>query len=57
MFPLRKDYTRRLMLGAGFQRVDTYGDFQETCADEKPDFFIHVAEKLYVEDTKDGGAK
>ncbi len=45
------------MLGAGFQRVDTYGDFQETCADEKPDFFIHVAEKLYVEDTKDGGAK
>ncbi len=47
MFPLRKDYTRRLMHEVGFQRVETYGDFQETYRDEEPDFFIHVAEKCY----------
>ena len=45
MFPLRKEYTRSLMVDAGFQRIDTYGDFQETYADYDPDFFIHVAEK------------
>ena len=45
MFPLRKEYTRSLMMDAGFQRIDTYGDFQETYADYDPDFFIHVAEK------------
>jgi SAM-dependent methyltransferase len=45
MFPLRKEYTRSLMMEAGFQRIDTYGDFQETYADYDPDFFIHVAEK------------
>ncbi len=55
MFPLRRDYTRRIMLEAGFQRVDTYGDFQETYTDEKPDFFIHIAEKLYIEDEEDQG--
>lgn len=49
MFPLRKDYTRRLMREVGFQRVETYGDFQSTYRDGDPDFFIHVAEKLYVE--------
>lgn len=47
MFPLRKDYTRRLMEEVGFQRVDTYGDFQETFREQDPDFFIHVAEKHY----------
>ncbi len=47
MFPLRKDYTRQLMTQVGFQRVDTYGDFQHTYRDEQPDFFIHVAEKEY----------
>ena len=47
MFPLRKDYTRRLMHEVGFQRIETYGDFQETYRDEQPDFFIHVAEKQY----------
>ncbi len=45
MFPLRKEYTRSLMRDAGFQHIDTYGDFQETYADYDPDFFIHVAEK------------
>jgi SAM-dependent methyltransferase len=50
MFPLRKEYTRRLMHEVGFQRIETYGDFQETYRDAEPDFFIHVAEKHYVED-------
>jgi glycine/sarcosine N-methyltransferase len=50
MFPLRKDYTRRLLGEVGFQRVDTFGDFQETYREEDPDFFIHVAEKYYHED-------
>ncbi|MBK1788442.1 glycine/sarcosine N-methyltransferase [Prauserella cavernicola] len=49
MFPLRKDYTRTLLREVGFQRVETFGDFQETVSAEDPDFFIHVAEKRYVE--------
>ena len=32
---------------AGFQKVTTYGDFQETYHDSEPDFLIHVAEKAY----------
>jgi SAM-dependent methyltransferase len=47
MFPLRKKYVRRLMADASFQRMKTYGDFQETFDDHEPDFFIHVAEKAY----------
>lgn len=47
MFPLRKDYTRRLMSDVGFQRIETYGDFQHTYRGEQPDFFVHVAEKEY----------
>ncbi len=47
MYPLRKDYTRKLMREVGFQQVHTYGDFQETYREEDPDFFVHVAEKLY----------
>jgi glycine/sarcosine N-methyltransferase len=47
MFPLRKDYVRNLMCEVGFQRVKTYGDFQETYHTDEPDFFIHVAEKSY----------
>ena len=47
MFPLRKDYTRRLMHEVGFQHVDTYGDFQSTYSDDEPDFFVHIAEKAY----------
>lgn len=49
MFPLRKDYTRRLLREVGFQRVSTYGDFQETFRDHDPDFLVHVAEKSYGE--------
>ncbi|CAM3808783.1 hypothetical protein GCM10009799_07000 [Nocardiopsis rhodophaea] len=52
MFPLRKNYTRRLMREVGFQRIDTYGDFQETHQGEDPDFFIHIAEKAYYEDDR-----
>jgi len=45
MCPIRKNYVRRLISEAGFERVRTYGDFQETYQEEEPDFFIHVAEK------------
>jgi len=48
MFPLRKNYVRRLMKEVGFQRVTTYGDFQETYREKEPDFFVHVAEKKYI---------
>ncbi|MEX2616526.1 MAG: class I SAM-dependent methyltransferase [Alphaproteobacteria bacterium] len=45
MFPLRKAYLRGLITEVGFQKVKTYGDFQETYQEDDPDFFIHVAEK------------
>lgn len=48
MFPLRKNYLRGLLNDAGFQTVETYGDFQETYQESDPDFFVHVAEKTYV---------
>ena len=47
MFPLRKDYVRKLMGEVGFQQVKTFADFQETHRVEDPDFYVHVAEKLY----------
>ncbi len=47
MFPLRKNYTRSLMQDVGFQRITTYGDFQETYDQDQVDFFVHVAEKGY----------
>ncbi|MGW8368784.1 MAG: glycine/sarcosine N-methyltransferase [Gammaproteobacteria bacterium] len=50
MFPLRKNYVQRLLREVGFQRVETYGDFQETYREEEPDFFVHVAEKHYLQD-------
>jgi len=50
MCPIRKAYIQRLMKEVGFQRVSTYGDFQETYRDREPDFFVHVAEKKYVAD-------
>ncbi|WP_199433233.1 glycine/sarcosine N-methyltransferase [Qaidamihabitans albus] len=53
MFPLRKDYVRRLLREVGFQRVETFGDFQETFAADEPDFLIHVAEKNYLKTTDD----
>ncbi len=48
MFPLRRSEARRLMKEVGFQRIKTYGDFQETYEDHDPDFLVHVAEKTYV---------
>ena len=50
MFPLRKNYTRKLLHEVGFQTIKTYGDFQETYHQEDPDFFIHVAEKRYSDE-------
>lgn len=35
------------MFEVAFQRIKTYGDFQEVYHQDKPDFFIHVAEKTY----------
>ncbi|MGM0584665.1 MAG: methyltransferase domain-containing protein [Pseudomonadota bacterium] len=55
MCPIRKNYVRRLLSEAGFQRVRTYGDFQETYADNDPDFFIHVAEKSTMHLVRWGG--
>ncbi len=51
MCPIRKDYVRRLMREVGFQRIETYGDFQETFREDEPDFYIHVAEKEYRMDS------
>ena len=47
MFPLRRDYVRRLLLEVGFQTFRTFGDFQETYQQSEPDFFVHIAEKRY----------
>jgi len=48
MYPLRKTYVQGLMKEVGFQRVTTYGDFKETYREAEPDYFIHVAEKAYL---------
>jgi SAM-dependent methyltransferase len=60
MFPLRKNYTKQLMGEVGFQKIETYGDFQETYHQDEPDFFVHVAHKQYEEpeaqETNEGGA-
>ncbi|MEQ8196204.1 MAG: SAM-dependent methyltransferase, partial [Rhodospirillales bacterium] len=50
MYPLRKNYMQTLFKEVGFQKVKTYGDFQETYQENDPDFFIHVAEKSYHAD-------
>ncbi len=57
MYPLRKEYTRRLMNEVGFQQVKTYGDFQETHKVEDPDFYVHVAEKLYKNEERSASTK
>lgn len=49
MYPLKMNYVQRLMKEVGFQTIKTYGDFQETHATSNPDFYIHIAEKKYVE--------
>ncbi|EAV43187.1 putative glycine-sarcosine methyltransferase [Stappia aggregata IAM 12614] len=57
MCPIRKNYMRRLLSEAGFERVRTYGDFQETFAENDPDFFIHIAEKSSLQLVRWGGAR
>jgi hypothetical protein len=51
MFPLRKDYVRTLLHEVGFQQITTYADFQETDHQEESDFYIHVADKMYGNET------
>ncbi|MCB1179181.1 MAG: class I SAM-dependent methyltransferase, partial [Leptospiraceae bacterium] len=53
MFPLRKNYTRKLLHEVGFQQIQTFGDFQETYQRDEPDFFVHVAEKYYGNEYND----
>ena len=48
MFPLRKNYLRRLLRDVGFQQIQSYGDFQAEGEEADPDFFVHVAEKTYA---------
>lgn len=45
MYPLRKNYVRKLLTEAGFNNIKTYGDFKETYRHDEPDFFIHLAKK------------
>ncbi|MBA8826839.1 SAM-dependent methyltransferase [Saccharopolyspora lacisalsi] len=52
MYPLRKKYLRGLMRDVGFQKIDTFGDFQQTYTESEPDYFIHVAEKSYRESSE-----
>ena len=49
MCPIRKDYIKKLMYQVGFQKIETFGDFEETYKNDEPDYFIHVAEK-YISD-------
>jgi len=55
LHPIRKNYMRRLLKEAGFERVRTYGDFQETYQENDPDFFVHVAEKSTLHLVRWGG--
>jgi len=51
MCPIRRDYTRGLMQDVGFQKIDTYADFEDEESDDStPDFYIHVAGKKYLGD-------
>lgn len=47
MFPIRKTYLTNLLHEVGFQKIASYGDFQETYHQSEPDFHIHIAEKAY----------
>lgn len=56
LYPLRKNYMRKLLKEAGFERVRTYGDFQETYQENDPDFFVHIAEKSSIPTARWTGA-
>jgi ubiquinone/menaquinone biosynthesis C-methylase UbiE len=45
MFPLRCDYLCGLIRVAGFQKIDTFGDFEEDYQESEVDFFVHIAHK------------
>ncbi|MDZ7846178.1 MAG: hypothetical protein U5L96_05135 [Owenweeksia sp.] len=45
-----QQYIIRLLKEVGFQRITTYGDFKESSKHDNPDFYIHIAEKNYIED-------
>lgn len=47
MFPLRQEYTERLMKEVGFQQVHKFADFKETYRQKDPDFIVFIAEKRY----------
>ena len=48
MCPIRRDYVRGLMQDVGFQKIETYADFEDEESTDTPDFYIHVAEKRYL---------
>lgn len=48
LHPIRKDYLRRLLREAGFERIRTYGDFEVAYDKDEPDFLVHIAEKSCV---------
>lgn len=50
MFPLRKQYVKKLLCEVGFQAITTYADFEEDEKTDDPDFYIHIAEKKYRSD-------
>ena len=51
MFPLRKTYVKRLMHEIGFQKITTYGDFEANYDEKETDFYVHVAEKAYDDES------
>ena len=51
MFPLRKAYVKRLMHEIGFQKITTYGDFEPNYDEKEVDFYVHVAEKAYNDES------
>lgn len=57
MFPLRKSYVRKLLSEVSFEKVTTYGDFQDAYAEHEPDFFVHLAEKTLDEGGEFSGEK
>lgn len=47
MYPLRREYLRRLLEEAGFMKVTTFGDYQAAFKEDDIDFYTHVAEKWH----------
>lgn len=45
LFPLRRHYVRKLFDEAGFTKVTTYGDFEESFEPDEVDFFQQIAIK------------